>query len=87
MMEDPKRKLRVREGNDERARARDARRHQRFVSRGIAENDFFACRCGSAYALRMISPGPELVLQEGDVIVLLGTPERLAAAEMRLLQG
>jgi hypothetical protein len=26
-------------------------------------------------------------LQEGDVIVLLGTPEQLAAAEMRLLQG
>ena len=36
--------------------------------------------------LRMISPGPELALQEGDVIVLLGTPEQLAAAEMRLLQ-
>jgi len=26
-------------------------------------------------------------LQEGDVIVLLGTPEQLAAAEMRLLEG
>jgi len=26
-------------------------------------------------------------LQEGDVIVLLGTPEQLAAAEIRLLQG
>ncbi|HEY6721447.1 MAG TPA: TrkA C-terminal domain-containing protein, partial [Burkholderiales bacterium] len=37
--------------------------------------------------LRMISPGPDTVLQEGDVIVLLGTPEQLAAAEMRLLQG
>jgi CPA2 family monovalent cation:H+ antiporter-2 len=37
--------------------------------------------------LRMISPGPETALQEGDVIVLLGTPEQLAAAEMRLLQG
>ena len=37
--------------------------------------------------LRMISPGPELALQEGDVIVLLGTPEQLAAAEMRLLEG
>jgi CPA2 family monovalent cation:H+ antiporter-2 len=35
--------------------------------------------------LRMISPGPETALQEGDVIVLLGTPEQLAAAEMRLL--
>jgi len=37
--------------------------------------------------LRMISPDPHTALQEGDVIVLLGTPEQLAAAEMRLLQG
>ena len=37
--------------------------------------------------LRMISPDPQTALQEGDVIVLLGTPEQLAAAEMRLLQG
>jgi CPA2 family monovalent cation:H+ antiporter-2 len=36
---------------------------------------------------RMISPGPQTALQEGDVIVLRGTAERLAAAEMRLLQG
>jgi CPA2 family monovalent cation:H+ antiporter-2 len=37
--------------------------------------------------LRMISPGSDTVLQEGDVIVLRGTSEQLAAAEMRLLQG
>ncbi len=37
--------------------------------------------------LRMISPDPQTALQEGDVIVLLGTPEQLAAAEMRLLEG
>ncbi len=36
---------------------------------------------------RIVSPGPETVLQEEDVIVLLGTPEQLAAAEMRLLQN
>jgi CPA2 family monovalent cation:H+ antiporter-2 len=36
---------------------------------------------------RMISPDPQTVLQEGDVIVLRGTAEELAAAEMRLLQG
>jgi monovalent cation:H+ antiporter-2, CPA2 family len=36
---------------------------------------------------RMIAPGPQTPLQEGDVIVLRGTPEQLAAAEMRLLQG
>ncbi len=31
--------------------------------------------------------GDDTVLQEGDVIVLLGTPEQLAAAEILLLQG
>ncbi|HTQ75767.1 MAG TPA: monovalent cation:proton antiporter-2 (CPA2) family protein [Burkholderiales bacterium] len=36
---------------------------------------------------RMISPGPQTALQEGDVIVLRGTAEQLAAAEIRLLQG
>ena len=36
---------------------------------------------------RMISPGPGTMLQEGDVIVLRGTAEQLAAAEIRLLQG
>jgi K+/H+ antiporter YhaU regulatory subunit KhtT len=34
----------------------------------------------------MISPGPETLLREGDVIVLRGPAEQLAAAEMRLLQ-
>jgi CPA2 family monovalent cation:H+ antiporter-2 len=36
---------------------------------------------------RMVSPSPQTALQAGDVIVLLGTPEQLAAAEIRLLQG
>jgi K+/H+ antiporter YhaU regulatory subunit KhtT len=35
----------------------------------------------------MISPGPQTALREGDVIVLRGTAEQLAVAEMRLLQG
>ena len=30
---------------------------------------------------------PEMQLQSGDVLVLAGTPEALARAEMRLLQG
>ena len=30
---------------------------------------------------------PEMRLQSGDVLVLAGTPEALARAEMRLLQG
>jgi monovalent cation:H+ antiporter-2, CPA2 family len=36
---------------------------------------------------RDVNPGPETRLQSGDVLVLLGTPERLAKAEIRLLQG
>ncbi len=36
---------------------------------------------------RMITPGPETRVQDGDVMVLLGASEQLAAAEMRLLQG
>jgi len=36
---------------------------------------------------RMIAPGPQTSLQAGDVIVLRGTAEQLAAAEMRLLRG
>jgi K+:H+ antiporter len=34
---------------------------------------------------RMVHPGPETTLLEGDVVVLLGAPEQLAAAEARLL--
>ncbi len=37
--------------------------------------------------IRGVSPGPEAVIEEGDVIVLRGTAENLAAAEIRLLQG
>jgi CPA2 family monovalent cation:H+ antiporter-2 len=36
---------------------------------------------------RMIAPGPQTALQAGDVIVLRGTAEQVAEAEMRLLQG
>ena len=35
---------------------------------------------------RAIDPSPETRLEEGDVIVLLGEPEAVMAAEMRLLQ-
>jgi len=34
-----------------------------------------------------LAPQDAGVLQEGDVVVLLGVPESLAAAEIRLLQG
>jgi len=35
---------------------------------------------------REVNPGPDTVLQAGDVLVLLGTQRHLATAEMRLLQ-
>jgi CPA2 family monovalent cation:H+ antiporter-2 len=36
--------------------------------------------------IRALEPAPETLLQEGDVVVLLGLPEALMAAEERLLQ-
>ncbi len=36
---------------------------------------------------RPLAPADDLVLQPEDTLVLLGTPEHLAAAEMRVLQG
>ncbi len=37
--------------------------------------------------VRSSQPGPETLLEEGDVIVLLGTEPDLAASEARMLQG
>jgi CPA2 family monovalent cation:H+ antiporter-2 len=37
--------------------------------------------------IRGANPDPELHLEAGDVLVLQGTPENLAAAEIALLQG
>lgn len=36
---------------------------------------------------RIMQPSQETALQEGDVVVLLGAPEQLGAAELRLLRG
>jgi CPA2 family monovalent cation:H+ antiporter-2 len=36
---------------------------------------------------REVNPKGETRLQEGDVVVMLGTQENLAKAEIRLLQG
>jgi monovalent cation:H+ antiporter-2, CPA2 family len=36
---------------------------------------------------REVNPAPETEVRPGDVLVLLGTPERLARAEMRILMG
>jgi CPA2 family monovalent cation:H+ antiporter-2 len=37
--------------------------------------------------IRGLEPSPDMRLEEGDVLVLLGAPENLGAAEIRLLQG
>jgi K+/H+ antiporter YhaU regulatory subunit KhtT len=34
-----------------------------------------------------VTPAPDTVLEEGDVVVVLGTEEAVAAAEMMLMQG
>jgi CPA2 family monovalent cation:H+ antiporter-2 len=36
---------------------------------------------------REVNPSPDIRVQAGDVLVLLGTQENLAKAEIRLLQG
>ena len=36
---------------------------------------------------RLTMPAPDTRIEAGDVVVLLGTPEQVAAAEMRLLKG
>jgi len=38
-------------------------------------------------SIRAADPGPETRLEAGDVVVLRGTPDALAAAELRLMQG
>ena len=37
--------------------------------------------------MRSQRPGPDWAFESGDVIVLLGRPEDLALAELRLLDG
>jgi monovalent cation:H+ antiporter-2, CPA2 family len=37
--------------------------------------------------IRVGEPGPETRFEAGDMIVVLGEPEALEAAEIRLLQG
>ena len=39
------------------------------------------------HGIRGLEPGPETRLQEGDVVVLLGSPNAISAAEAKLLQG
>jgi monovalent cation:H+ antiporter-2, CPA2 family len=51
---------------------------------GELEVDVTAIR---RHNIRGVQPAADTVLLENDVVVLLGTPERLSRAEIRLLQG
>jgi CPA2 family monovalent cation:H+ antiporter-2 len=37
--------------------------------------------------VRTVEPAPDTIIEEGDVVVILGTEDAVAAAEIRLLQG
>ena len=50
--------------------------------------DQFGCEVSAirSRGIRAVEPAPETRLEEGDVVVVLGTPEGITAAEERLLQ-
>ncbi|MEO8145227.1 MAG: cation:proton antiporter [Betaproteobacteria bacterium] len=54
---------------------------------GLAEIGVEAKAVRRPGAARRLAPAEAGVLESGDVVVLLGVPERLAAAENRLLEG
>jgi CPA2 family monovalent cation:H+ antiporter-2 len=60
------------------------------IGRTLAELavESFGCEVSAIRrrGIRAIEPAPETQLEEGDVVVVLGTPEAVAAAEQRLLQ-
>jgi monovalent cation:H+ antiporter-2, CPA2 family len=60
------------------------------IGRTLAELavESFGCEVSAIRrrGIRAIEPAPETRLEEGDVIVVLGTPEAVAAAEQRFLQ-
>jgi K+/H+ antiporter YhaU regulatory subunit KhtT len=37
--------------------------------------------------VRTAAPAPDMLIEEGDIVVLLGSEAGVAAAEIRLLQG
>ena len=37
--------------------------------------------------VRTVEPGPDAVIEENDIVVLLGTEDAVASAEIKLLQG
>jgi CPA2 family monovalent cation:H+ antiporter-2 len=61
------------------------------VGRSLAELDLTALGAGVTRVrrrgIRVGEPGPETRFEAGDVVVVLGEPDALGAAEMRLLRG
>jgi len=61
------------------------------VGRTLAELDLASLGAGVTRVrrrgIRVGEPGPETRFEAGDVVVMLGEPDGLAAAEIRLLQG
>ena len=61
------------------------------IGRTLADLDLAALGAGVTRVrrrgIRAGEPGPETRFEAGDVVVLLGEPDGLAAAEICLLQG
>jgi CPA2 family monovalent cation:H+ antiporter-2 len=51
--------------------------------------DEFGCEVSAIRrrGIRAVEPAPETRLEQADVVVLLGNPEAVSAAEQRLLEG
>jgi len=63
----------------------------RAIGRRLEEIDLPALGCEVSAVRRRgikgVEPGPETLLEEGDVVVVLGRPEEVEMAEERLLRG
>ncbi|HRE18478.1 MAG TPA: TrkA C-terminal domain-containing protein [Rhodocyclaceae bacterium] len=61
------------------------------IGRSLEELDLATTGCEVSAirrrGIRAVEPAPETRLEEGDVVVVLGRPEEVAAAEDRLLRG
>ena len=88
----------VSDGRDDDEHAQHPRLHSVLVGKGSAAIGltFATLDLGALHVevtavrrrnVRTIEPGPDTVIEEGDVVVLLGTEDNVAAAEIKLLQG
>lgn len=61
------------------------------IGKSLGELDFASLRVEVTAVrrrnVRTVTPAPDTRIEEGDVVVLLGVEEDLAAAEMKLMQG